>query len=62
MSKRILSFVMCLFLIAGGATGASAQQRQVSGTVTGPDQRPIAGATVTITGTARGVQTDAAGR
>ncbi|MBD0318684.1 MAG: SusC/RagA family TonB-linked outer membrane protein [Gemmatimonadetes bacterium] len=62
MSKRILTFVMSVLLAAAGATGASAQQRQVSGTVTGPDQRPIAGATVTISGTSRGVQTDATGR
>lgn len=62
MSKRILSFVMSLLLIAGSATGATAQQRQVTGTVTGADQAPVSGATVTITGTRRGVQTDAGGR
>ena len=62
MSKRILSFVMSLFLLAGGATGVSAQQRQVTGTVTASDQAPVAGALVTIAGTRRGVQTDAGGR
>jgi TonB-linked SusC/RagA family outer membrane protein len=62
MSKRILTFVMSVLLAAAGASGASAQQRQVSGTVTGPDQRPVPGATVTIAGTTRGVQTDASGR
>ncbi|WP_331877620.1 carboxypeptidase-like regulatory domain-containing protein, partial [Longimicrobium sp.] len=53
---------MTLLLIGGSPSAASAQQRQVSGTVTGPDQRPVGGASVTITGTTRGVQTDAAGR
>lgn len=62
MSKPILLFLLTLALLAGSASGASAQQRQVSGTVTGPDQRPVSGASVTITGTTRGVQTDAAGR
>jgi TonB-dependent starch-binding outer membrane protein SusC len=63
MAKRIFSYALLpLLLLAGAAGGASAQQRQVTGTVTGPDQAPVSAATVTITGTRRGVQTDAAGR
>ena len=62
MSKRIVSFVMSLLLLGGGASGVAAQQRQVTGTVTASDQAPVSGAVVAIAGTRRGVQTDNAGR
>jgi TonB-dependent starch-binding outer membrane protein SusC len=62
MAKRIALYALSLFLLAAGATPSHAQQRQVTGTVTGPDQAPVSGATVTISGTRRGVQTDAGGR
>jgi TonB-linked SusC/RagA family outer membrane protein len=62
MPKRIFTFVMSLLLAATVVSGASAQQRQVTGTVTGADQAPVSGATVAISGTRRGVQTDGAGR
>ncbi|MDE6865753.1 MAG: carboxypeptidase-like regulatory domain-containing protein, partial [Alistipes sp.] len=40
---------------------ASAQQRQVSGTVTGADGNPIVGASVFVEGTSTGTTTNVAG-
>jgi len=53
---RYLSLLwLCLFLSAGAAL---AQQKQVSGTVSDAEGEPLAGATVTVEGTTRGVITD----
>ncbi|HEX7241101.1 MAG TPA: SusC/RagA family TonB-linked outer membrane protein [Longimicrobiaceae bacterium] len=57
----MLLLLACLSLLAG-ADPAAAQQRQITGVVTGADQAPLAGAAVTITGTRNGARTDAAGR
>jgi len=56
--KLVLSLVAVL---GAGAMFVSAQNRQVSGTVTGHDGRPIAGATVFVEGTTVGTTTNAAG-
>ncbi|HEX2094254.1 MAG TPA: SusC/RagA family TonB-linked outer membrane protein [Longimicrobiaceae bacterium] len=61
MLKRMLLLLSCLSLL-GGARPAEAQQRQVTGVVTGANQAPLAGAAVTISGTRRGTVTDAQGR
>ncbi|MBV9773769.1 MAG: SusC/RagA family TonB-linked outer membrane protein [Gemmatimonadetes bacterium] len=60
MLKRMLLLLMS-FALLGGVHPAAAQQRQISGTVSGANQAPLAGAAVTITGTRRGVVTDARG-
>ena len=61
MLKRMFMLVGTLWLLAGGSP-AAAQQRQVTGTVTGANQAPLAGAAVTIAGTRRGTVTDVQGR
>lgn len=61
MLKRMLLLLLSLSLL-GGVHPAAAQQRQVSGTVTGANGAPLAGAAVTITGTRQGVVTDVQGR
>src|ERR1700741_1489419 len=61
MRSRFATLLLAL-LLAGTARGAQAQQRQVTGTVTGPDQAPIPSAQVVVTGSRRGVQTDGQGR
>lgn len=48
-------------LIGGGALLALAQTRQVSGTVTGADGKPVAGVTVVVEGTSVGTTTNASG-
>lgn len=55
--KIVLSFIAAMGIFAL----ASAQQRQVSGTVTGHDGSPIAGATVLLDGTSIGTTTGADG-
>jgi TonB-dependent starch-binding outer membrane protein SusC len=62
MASRIKLFALFLMATLAGASALQAQERTVSGTVVGPDQAPVSGATVTVTGSRRGVQTDAAGR
>ncbi|MDE5851539.1 MAG: SusC/RagA family TonB-linked outer membrane protein, partial [Alistipes sp.] len=55
--KLVLSFIAAVGVFAL----ASAQQRQVSGTVTGADGSPIVGASVFVEGTSTGTTTDVAG-
>jgi TonB-dependent starch-binding outer membrane protein SusC len=59
--RRTLSLWMVPLLLLLAA-GQAAAQRQISGTVTGPDAGPVAGVAVRITGTQRGTSTDADGR
>ena len=59
--KRML-WVLLALALPFGASAAAAQQRQVSGTVTGANGEAIAGAAVSIAGTSRGVRTDGQGR
>ena len=59
--------VLVLTLAAVGVLGSSSMAQaqatgQISGTVTGEGGRPISGASVSVAGTTRGDQTDAAGR
>ena len=49
-------------IVGGGVLLASAQSKQVTGTVANTDNRPIAGATVLVEGTTVGTTTDANGR
>ena len=60
MVKKIVLSVM--MVLAAGCLALVAQNRQISGTVTGADGAPIAGATVVVDGTTIGTTTDAAGR
>ncbi len=55
--KLVLSFIAVVSAFAL----ANAQQRQVSGTVTGADGSPIVGASVFVEGTSTGTTTNAAG-
>ena len=59
--KRML-WVLLALALPFGATAAAAQQREVSGTVTGANGEAVAGAAVSIAGTTRGVRTDGQGR
>ena len=55
--KIVLSFIAAMGIFAL----ANAQQRQVSGTVTGHDGSPVAGATILVDGTTVGTTTGADG-
>ena len=58
-----LSLVAALTLFIGYALPASAQQQKtVSGTVVDPDGNPLAGATVSVVNTSKGVITDINGK
>ena len=59
--KRML-WVLLALALPFGASAAAAQQREVSGTVTGSNGEAVAGAAVAIAGTSRGVRTDGQGR
>lgn len=60
MNRKLLSFILLCTLWIGVA---SAQNRQVSGTVTSAaDGSPIIGGSVAVLGTSTGTQTDASGR
>jgi TonB-linked SusC/RagA family outer membrane protein len=59
--KRML-WVLLALALPFGASAAAAQQREVSGTVTGANGEAVAGAAVSIAGTTRGVRTDGQGR
>lgn len=61
MSKTLHSFVLLLFGLLFSLS-VLAQDRTVTGTVTGSDNKPVAGATVRVKGTTRSVQTDENGR
>lgn len=55
-------FVLLIMAVLGSGALALAQNRQVTGTVTGPDGSPIAGATVFVEGTSTGTTTNADGK
>jgi TonB-linked SusC/RagA family outer membrane protein len=59
--KRML-WVLLALALPFGSSAAAAQQREVSGTVTGSNGEAVAGAAVSIAGTTRGVRTDGQGR
>lgn len=61
MLKRML-WVLVALALPFGVHAAAAQQREVTGTVTGPNGEAIGGAAVSLAGTNRGVRTDAQGR
>jgi len=61
MLKRML-WVLLALALPFGVDAAAAQQREVTGTVTGPNGEGIGGAAVSLSGTTRGVRTDAQGR
>ncbi|MBR5808032.1 MAG: SusC/RagA family TonB-linked outer membrane protein, partial [Alistipes sp.] len=58
VKKIVLSVAAILFAL----TSVFAQNKQVSGTVTGPDGSPIVGATVVVEGTTLGTSTDMQGK
>lgn len=59
----VRNFLLSLIaIVGGGVLLASAQSKQVTGTVANTDNRPIAGATVLVEGTTVGTTTDANGR
>ena len=55
-------FVLLIMIVLGFGALASAQNKQLSGTVTSPDGNPIAGATVFIEGSSTGTTTNAEGK
>jgi len=61
MLKRML-WVLLALALPFGVQAAAAQQREVTGTVTGSNGEGIGGAAVSVAGTTRGVRTDAQGR
>ena len=58
VKKIVLSVAAVLF----ACTSVFAQNKQVSGTVTGPDKSPVVGATVVVEGTTLGTSTDMQGK
>lgn len=60
--KRMLWVLLAALALPFGASAAAAQQREVSGTVTGSNGEAVAGAAVAIAGSTRGVRTDGQGR
>ena len=58
VKKIVLSVAAILF----ACTSVFAQNKQVSGTVTGPDKSPVVGATVVVEGTTLGTSTDMQGK
>jgi TonB-linked SusC/RagA family outer membrane protein len=62
-SAQLWTFALLAVGVLGSSSSALAQATgQVTGAVTGDGGRPISGASVSIAGTTRGEQTDAAGR
>ncbi len=59
MVRKIL--LTLIALLTGGLLISQAQNKQISGTVTGSDGKPIAGVTVVVEGTSVGTTTNAAG-
>ncbi len=57
----VRKLVLTFFAVMGAIVLAGAQTRQVSGTVTGADGKPIVGASVFVEGTSTGTATDVAG-
>ena len=60
MGRRFL--LSLIAILASGAMLASAQNKQVTGAVSGPDGSPIVGATVVVEGTTIGTTTDSQGK
>ena len=58
VKKIVLTITAVLFACAS----VFAQNKQISGTVTGPDGSPVAGATVVVEGTTIGTSTDLQGK
>ena len=58
VKKIVLSVAAVLF----ACTALFAQNKQVTGTVTGPDKSPVVGATVVVEGTTIGTSTDLQGK
>ena len=58
VKKIVLSVAAVLF----ACTALFAQNRQITGTVTGPDGSPVIGATVVVEGTTIGTSTDLQGK
>ena len=58
VKKIVLSIAAVLFV----CVSAFAQNKQVTGTVTGPDGTPVVGATVVVEGTSLGTSTDLQGK
>ena len=59
---RSVSLVAAFAMFVAYALPASAQQHSVSGTVVDPDGNPLAGATVSVVNTSKGVTTDVNGK
>ncbi len=59
MVKKIVLSVAAILM---ACTSVFAQNKQVSGTVTGPDKSPVVGATVVVEGTTLGTSTDMQGK
>ena len=57
MVRKIL--LTLIALLGGGILLSQAQSKQISGTVTGSDGKPIAGVTVVVEGTSVGTTTNA---
>lgn len=55
-------FVLLIMIVLSAGALALAQNKRISGTVTGPDGNPIAGATVFVEGTSTGTTTNADGK
>ena len=60
MGRRFL--LSLIAILASSALIASAQNKQVTGAVTGPDGSPVVGATVVVEGTTLGTTTDSQGK
>lgn len=60
MVRKIL--LSLIALLGGGLLLATAQNKQVTGTVTGADNKPVPGATVIVAGSSVGTTTNANGR
>jgi TonB-linked SusC/RagA family outer membrane protein len=57
----MLKHLLTLFIIVSVITGLHAQQRMVTGKITGPDGAPVPFATVQVKGTTRGTTADQSG-
>src|SRR6476620_900010 len=60
MKQLHLVFVF-MFLLVAGLPAAFAQNRNITGKITGPDGQPVVGATVTAKGTQTATQTNSDG-
>ncbi len=58
----VRKLVLSLIAVLGVCAMALAQSRQVSGTVTDPDGKPVAGASVIVDGTSNGTTTSSGGK